>query len=264
MTAPSPFMIQREDRDDHAIGSIPQIEPLYLSIKRRLMEAMHDGVYKPGDALPPEPKLAEMFKVSIGTIRRAVDELVAENLVLRYQGKGTFVITHNRDRLLYYFFHIVRHDGSKKYPVVEMISFERAKASPDAAQKLGIPAGAKVVRFMNRLSLDGKPVCLDDIVLPESRFPGITEKQLRERESTLYRLYQDTYRITVTATEERLRATTATAEQARWLGVQKGAPLLMIRRLALAFNQEPVEWRCSYVNTEEHEYLAFSQRNVQA
>jgi GntR family transcriptional regulator len=250
--------------NERSLGAVPLIEPLYLSIKRKLLEAMHDGTYKPGDALPPEPKLAQSFGVSIGTVRRAVDELVSENLVLRYQGKGTFVITHNRDRLLYYFFHIVKHDGTKKYPRVELLSFERTRASQEAAQKLKLPAGARVVRVLNRLSLDDKPVCLDDIVLPDTRFATLTERQLRDRESTLYRLYQDAFHITVTSTEERLRAAVAGEEQSKWLGVEEGSPLLLVRRLALTYNEEPVEWRRSYVNTQEHEYLAFSQRNMQA
>ena len=108
---------------------------------------------------------------------------------------------------------------------------------------------------MNLLSLNGDVVMTDEICLPESRFPGLTEAHLRERPSTLYALYQDVFGVNVIGTDERLRAGLADRAQARWLGVQEGEPLLEIRRVAYSYNRQPVEWRISRVNTAAYEYL---------
>ena len=107
---------------------VPLAGPLYKDVKRQLMEALTRGEWKPGEAIPSERRLAERFGISIGTVRKAIDELVAENILIRQQGRGTFVATHNRDRLLFYFFHVVPEQGPKEYPEVELLSFARAKA----------------------------------------------------------------------------------------------------------------------------------------
>jgi GntR family transcriptional regulator len=113
-----------------------------------------------------------------------------------------------------------------------------------------------VIRVRNLLSLAGAPVIVDDLVLPAVRLPGLTERQFAGRPSTIYNLYQDAFGISVVRTRERLRATLADAAIAALLGVARGAPLLSIRRVALSYNDVPVELRVSLVNTAHHEYWA--------
>lgn len=230
--------------------------PLYKVVKRRLTESMRDGEWKPGDVIPSEKALSERFQVSIGTVRKAVDELTAENLLIRHQGRGTYVASHDRERQFFYFFHITRQDGYKEYPKVELVSFSRARADATTAKRLGIAEGDKVFRFMNRQSISERPVIIDDIIVPADMFPGLTEKRLRERPNTLYRFYQEEFAVSVVRTEERLRAVKADDEQARVLNVKKGDPLLQVLRLALSFRDQPVEFRSSYVDTRDYEYFA--------
>jgi GntR family transcriptional regulator len=228
--------------------------PLYLEVRRRLLDRLAAGEWAPGDALPPETALAQEFEVSIGTLRKAVDDLVAEGMLVRQQGRGTFVSRHSRDRFLFYFFHIVREDGTKEMPSVTLHSFEKALADPDSARRLEIEKGERLIRIRNLLSLSGKPVILDDIRIAARRFPGLTEARFRNRPGTIYNLYQDAFGTTVVRTDERLRATLASGEAARLLGVEKGAPLLEIRRVAYTYRDAPVELRHSLVNTDRHEY----------
>ena len=204
---------------------------------------------------PSGKLLAERFGVSIGTLRKAIDELAAENILVRHQGRGTYVAAHTRNHHFFKFFRILRQDGHKSYPVTELLRFRRVRASAAAREKLELPAGAQVFEFVNLLSLNGDVVMTDEICLPESRFPGLTEAHLRERPSTLYALYQDVFGVNVIGTDERLRAGLADRAQARWLGVQEGEPLLEIRRVAYSYNRQPVEWRISRVNTAAYEYL---------
>jgi GntR family transcriptional regulator len=238
-------------RSDLALGL-----PLYREVKHKIMEALRDGEWKPGEIIPAEKRLCERFGVSVGTLRKAVDELTAENILIRHQGRGTFVASHSQDRYMFGFFHICPKTGQKEYPKVEFISLSRDKADADTAKRLGVARGAKVVRILNRLSLGGRAVIIDDIQLPERFFAAITEEQVRERRTTLYQLYQDNFDVAVLRTEERLDAVGADARIAGLLGIAEGTPLLHIVRRALTFRDEVVEVRHSWVLSTDHEYVA--------
>ncbi len=230
--------------------------PLYKEVKRALTRNLAAGEWQPGVPLPSETRLGEHYRVSIGTVRKAIDELVAERILVRHQGRGTFVAGHGARRSLFHFFHIVPADGAKEQPQTELLSFARAKADAAGAARLNIAPGANVFRIRNLLLLRGAPVVLDEITLPAERFPRLSEKVLRERDSTIYQLYQERYGINVVRSAERLSAALADRASAKLLGVDVGAPLLRIRRTALTYHNVPVELRVSLVNTAEHEYFS--------
>jgi GntR family transcriptional regulator len=241
---------------DTTIPALPQSAPLYKEVKRHVMAALASGEWKPGAAIPAERRLSERYGTSIGTVRKAIDELCAENILIRQQGRGTFVASHNRDRMLFYFFHVVPEDGPKAYPDVELLAFSRGKADRVVAERLALEPGDVVVRFRNRLRLAGTSMMVDDITLAAARFAGLTERQLRTRPSTLYNLYQDSFGISVVRTRERLRAVAADGDVAALLDIAEGTPLLQIRRVACGYHDEPVEYRVSHVSTTHHEYYA--------
>jgi GntR family transcriptional regulator len=230
--------------------------PLYKEVKIRITRGLAAGHWKPGAAIPSESRLARQFDVSIGTIRKAIDELVAEKILLRQQGRGTFVATHTEDRTLFFFFHIVGKDGSKELPVIEMLSFRREKAGPEDAARLGIRHGSRTLRIHNVLKLGGKPVIFDDIVIPAALFPGLDEETFVNRDGTIYGLYQARYGINVVRISERLSAANPPQPTAALLGTRRQAPVLVIKRVAYTYNDAPVEYRVSWVNTDAHEYLS--------
>jgi GntR family transcriptional regulator len=234
--------------------------PLFRAVKRALVQAVEAGGFAPGAALPSEPQLAAAFGVSVGTLRRAVDDLVAEHILVRRQGRGTFVATHNSDRFLFQFFHVERSDGLREPPQVELLSFERARLDEDAAAALGGRAGDPAYAVENLLRLQGRPVVLDRLQLPAGLFRGLTEKRLRERPSTIYHLYQSAFGITVVRAQERLAAAAADRHAARVLGVAPGSPVLRVRRTAIALGGRAVEYRVSTVHTAQHEYVNLLQR----
>jgi len=228
--------------------------PLYEEVRARLIEGISAGAWRPGEAIPSEGELARAFGVAVGTIRKAVDALVAGQALVRRQGKGTFVTTHDGGRLMFHFFHIVERGGGKSYPEVRLLDFRRGRADAGTAAALGIAPADKVIRIRNLLALSGRPAIVDDIALPAALFPGLTEKIFRARGNTIYHLYQSRYGINVLRTDERLRAVLATREAAALLQVAAGAPLLEIRRVALSFRDRPVELRVSLVDTSRHDY----------
>ncbi|MEN9627157.1 MAG: hypothetical protein RJA10_383 [Pseudomonadota bacterium] len=234
--------------------------PLFRAVKRSLLQAIEGGVVAPGDALPSEADLSAAFGVSVGTLRRAVDDLVADHILVRRQGRGTFVATHTSDRFLFQFFHVERGDGLRESPEVELLGFERTRLDDDAAAALGRKPGEPALQVENRLRLQGRPVVHDRLLLPAALFRGLTEKRWRERPSTIYHLYQAGFGITVARAHERLRAVGADRSTARVLGVAVGQPMLQVRRVALGLGGQPVEWRISTVSTTQHDYVNLLSR----
>ena len=230
------------------------VQPLYEQVRSKLIEGISAGRWRPGEAIPSEGSLANTYGVAIGTIRKAVDALVAEQVLDRQQGKGTFVTQHDESRRLFHFFHVVADDGRQSYPEVRTLAFTRDRADAAAGRALAIAPHEKVVRIRNLLAIEGVPRIVDDITLPAALFPGLTEKIFLARGNTIYHLYQSRYGINVLRADERLRAILANADDARLLRVEVGAPLLEIRRVALTFRERPVELRISRVNTAAHVY----------
>ncbi len=238
--------------------------PLYRQVKRELQRVVESGGYGPGDALPSESVIAQALGVSIGTLRKAVDELVHEHVLVRHQGKGTFVALHTDDRFLFQFFHVEPREEfpleaslrEREYPQVDCVGFARARADEVEAAVLRLQPGDPVVRIDNRLSLGGRAVVHDRLVVSALTFKGLNEQRFLSRPSTIYNLYQTDHGITVLRARERARAVSAGREASRILGVAVGAPVLEVHRVALTFGDKPVEYRISTINTAAHDYVS--------
>ncbi|MDE2145630.1 MAG: GntR family transcriptional regulator [Burkholderiales bacterium] len=234
--------------------------PLYQEVKRQLLESLRRGEWKPAELVPSEKQLASRYGVSIGTVRKAVDEMVADKLLVRHQGRGTYVVSHSNQRQFFYFFRIAGADGTRQVPGVELLRFARGKADGTQAARLGLAPGAPLICFTNKLSIAGRPAVIDEIAVPQALFPELTRQSLRDRPHTIYHFYQERFGISVVRVEEQLSAVAADAAQALSLGLAPGSPLLLVRRVAYSFREQPVEYRCSYVNTQQHVYVCESGR----
>ncbi|SAK96111.1 GntR family transcriptional regulator [Caballeronia pedi] len=233
----------------------------YKEVKEAMLAALTVQEWKGGEVIPSEKKLAERFGVSIGTLRKAIDELCAENILIRHQGLGTFVAMHRRDRHFFRYFRVTRRDGERTYPVVTLIDFRRVKASPAIAARLGIDDGARLYSFVNALALHEKVIMIDHIMLPETLFPGLTESTLRSRQDTLYNFYQDAFGINVAGTDERLRVGRVSESESAILQLDAGSAVMEVERVAYSINQKPVEYRLTHINTEEYDFVASTMKN---
>ena len=90
--------------------------PLYVQIREEIFAALRSGRWSTNEPLPSETKFASEFSVSQGTIRKAIDDLVAQNILYRHQGRGTFIRRHDEQQSLFRFFNLAREDGSKPVP----------------------------------------------------------------------------------------------------------------------------------------------------
>ena len=229
---------------------------LYREIKNQLVESLRQGKRSHRQAIPSEPVLAKRFNASIGTVRKAVGELVLERILVREQGRGTFVVSHNQDYMLNVFFHIVDKAGRKELPQSRLISFEKAVADTVTAQQLRVAHRTPVYRIKLLQTLKGKAVIVDHLRLPIARFPDLRAGMLESLNTTLYELYQVQYGINVIRCEEHLSAQLADAETCRLLQLRQPAAVLKIVRTAYTYKDLPVDTRVRFVTTKDHEYLS--------
>src|SRR5450631_1616424 len=151
----------------------PAFSPLYQQIKARMVASLQRTEWRPGEAIPSETELAVRFKVSQGTVRKAIEELAAENLLVRRQGKGTFVATHAEQRVQFRFLRLTPDEGEPAGMDRRLIDCRRVRAPADVARALQLRTSDPVIRVRRVLSVRGRPVVLDDIWLPANLFKGL-------------------------------------------------------------------------------------------
>jgi GntR family transcriptional regulator len=232
----------------------PSFSPLYQQIKTLLVRSLQAGEWKPGEAIPSETELAARFKVSQGTVRKAIDELATENLLLRRQGKGTFVATHAEQKVQFRFLRLAPDDGEAAGAQRRFIDCRRLRAPSDIARALNLKSGDAVVQVRRVLSFRGSPVVLDDIWLPGQLFKGLTAERLGDYRGPMYGLFEAEFGVRMIRAEEKIRAVAADGATAELLGLAPGAPLLSVERLSLTYDDKPVELRRGLYNTASHHY----------
>ena len=230
--------------------------PLYKQVETQILQCLAEGEWKPGDQLPTESQLAERLGVAVFTIRAGIAELVTANILIRQQGKGTFVARHTRQRQRYQFSHVFGSDGLQIFPDRELISFERETAPAPLQAILRLQAQARPAIFNIDCLLTTGPqrVATMQITLPAKNFAGLTARVIRDSDENLYAVYQDACGVNIIRIEERIHATIATAGIARALKIPPGSPLLHIERIAYTYNDVPVEFRVRHLDATKSHY----------
>jgi GntR family transcriptional regulator len=233
----------------------PTFSPLYQQIKNLMIRALESGEWRPSQAIPSEQELAVRFQVSQGTVRKAIDELAADNLLVRRQGKGTFVASHADPRALFRFLRLTPLNGEIVALKSEPLDCWRAKAGPEAARNLGIELSASIIIVRRILKHDSKPIVVDEIYLPGEVFTGLNIEMLRDWQGSIYGLFESRFGVRMLHAREKIRAVSADRAVAETLGVSEGTPLLSVERVACTYGDKPVEWRRGLYSTAEHYYL---------
>lgn len=232
----------------------PAFSPLYQQIKALMVRDLQAGTWRPGEAIPSETELAARFKVSQGTVRKAIDELATENLLVRRQGKGTFVATHAEQTTQYRFLRLQPDDGQAGGTQRQFIDCRRLRAPADVARALGLRSGDAAIQIKRVLSLRGVPVVFDEIWLPAAPFKGLTAERLSGYRGPMYGLFESEFGVRMIRAEEKIRAVAAEGQAAELLAVSPGTPLLLVERLSLTYGDKPVELRRGLYNTASHHY----------
>ena len=232
----------------------PAFSPLYRQIKGLLTRSLQQGEWKPGEVIPSETELALRFSVSQGTVRKAIDELSAENLLVRRQGKGTFVGTHAEARTQYRFLRLQPDSGPAGGMRRRFIDCRRLRPPVEVARALGLKGSETAVQVRRLLLAADAPVVFDDIWLPTEPFKALTAERLSQYRGPMYALFEKEFGVSMIRAEEKIRAVAADAAQAATLEVAPGAPLLSVDRLSFTYGDRPVEWRRGLYRTASHHY----------
>jgi len=241
-------------RPAEADGDSPAFSPLYQQIKALITRSLQGGEWKPGEAIPSEIDLAARYKVSQGTVRKAIDALADENLLVRRQGKGTFVATHAEEKIQYRFLRLTPDSGEAGGMQRSFIDCRRMRAPADIARALELKGGDTAVQVRRLLHFHGRPVVLDDIWLPGHLFKGLTAERLSEYQGPMYGLFETEFGVRMIRAEEQLRAVAADAAAAELLQLDVSTPLLSVERLSRTYGDKPVELRRGLYNTQTHYY----------
>ncbi len=238
----------------------PTFAPLYRQIQALLLRSLQQCEWKPGEAIPSETELAARYRVSQGTVRKAIDELAAGNLLVRRQGRGTFVASHHEVRTQFRFLRIRPDEvgdegpGSDRAPLLSRIlECRRLRAPVEVARQLRLRSGEPVVQIRRLLELE-QPAVLDEIWLPGARFRGLSAERLSAYSGPLYGLFEAEFGTRMIRATERLKAIAADRSLARSLKVPEGSPLLLVERLSFTYEDQPVELRRGYCVTARHHY----------
>jgi GntR family transcriptional regulator len=228
--------------------------PLYVQVKDSLIRRLIDGAWQPGQIIPSEMELAREIGVSQGTIRKALDVMTAENLLVRRQGRGTYVAEPAESRILFQFFRIVPDSGEASFPDSRILHWSREKATDAETESLALPDAADVWRIARVRDLGGMPAITETISLSARRFAGF--ETLPVIPNNIYRLYSEKWGITIARAREKLKAAPASKADAGELGCFEGTPLLQITRVAFDLEGNPVELRVSRCLTGQTHYLS--------
>ena len=236
------------------VETTPSFSPLYQQIKGLLTRSLQGGEWKPGEAIPSEIELAARFKVSQGTVRKAIDELATENLLVRRQGKGTFVATHAEERTQYRFLRLQPDDEAGLSLRRRLLDCRRLRPPADVARALALKGSDNVIQIRRLLLQGEQPVVLDEIWLPAAPFKGLTAERLMGHRGPMYAYFEAEFGVRMIRADEKIRAVAASGDSAQLLAVAVGTPLLSVERLSYTYGDKPVELRRGLYDTSAHHY----------
>ena len=230
------------------------MEPLYVEVKKKITQSLIQGEWGPGEAIPSEIELANIYDVSQGTVRKAIDDLSAESILVRRQGKGTYVATHNEENIQLRFLRLTSQFGLNEKLDNQLISFSKEKATNKLAKILNINPSSTIISVTRILTFNENPLILDVIKIPAQSFRGLTPEMIVENNGSMYRMYETDFGVRMLRADEKILAITANSETASHLKVQENHPLLSVERISYTYKNKPLEWRLGLCVTDNHFY----------
>jgi GntR family transcriptional regulator len=230
--------------------------PRYQRLRDEIVALITARHWRPGEAIPTEQALAKSYGLAVGTVRKAVDLLVAEGLLERFQGRGTFVRRANFDGSLFRFFRFQTRQGERRIPESRILRREVVDAPSAVAATLQISRSARVIQMSRVRLIDGVPMLVEEIWLPYARFAAFAEMDLNEVGDLLYPVYEAQCNQIVASATETLTVEAVGPLHARLLRIEPGTPAVVIERLAYGYDRQPLEWRRSRGPASEFIYQA--------
>ena len=253
-TTGSPSEVKKDSKHSQSEGiqttktlaNLPSFSPLYQQIKELLLQSLQQGEWQPGEVIPSEMDLADRFQVSQGTVRKAIDDLAANNILIRRQGVGTFVATHLEERVQYRFLKLMPDSEdplNKASAERRIITCKQTNAKSHVAKALGLTENDPVLCLRRVLAFSGVATILEDIWLPEHSFAGLTAERLRDYHGPMYAFFESAFGVKMVKADERIKALLPDPVQAKLLEISIDTPVLSVERTAFTYNNTPMEFR---------------------
>ena len=232
----------------------PIFSPLYQQIKVLLLQSLSNGEWNAGDMIPSEVELAARYKVSQGTVRKAIDELAAENLLVRRQGRGTFVATHQEAKIRFRFLSMQANSGKEFKTSSRILNVETIVAPDGVRESLALKKKDKVVQITRLLSFNDDAAVFEQIYLPFEIFTDVTAAKLTNYKGTLYGGFEAEYNVRMIRAVEKIRAVNAPEQATELLGIDEKQALLFVERISYTYADKPVEVRHGWYLTQDYFY----------
>jgi GntR family transcriptional regulator len=229
-------------------------KPLYLQVRDVLADLISRGAWRPGFQVPNEVELAREVGVSSGTIRKALELLERQRLVVRRQGRGTFVRELSSDELTGRYMHLYGPDGQRlRGREVKPTEVRQCTANRVECGKLSLRAGADVYRVRRVLKQGGERCLLETLVLPVDLFPGLLDE-----EDVVFEIgaLAMRYGILLGEAEERISLEVPSQDISAMASVPPGTAMIRLERIVMTLDERPVEWRVAYCHLLTGYYLA--------
>jgi GntR family transcriptional regulator len=234
--------------------------PLYDQIEQNLRDLIINGQLKPGEAVPPEWELVDLYGVSRLTVRKALDELVRQNWLERKHGVGTFVHQPTMASIVaskLSFTEQMRAIGRK--PSSKLISQRVIPATTKVSRALRIEEGESIFEITRVRLADEIPILLETTCISNARFPSLPEQDWTESQS-LYKILGEEYGVVISALDHTIKPVTLTETEARHLKAKAGIPALLSEIIAYSRDGSPVEYNWSFSNGDKSEFYFHFQR----
>lgn len=225
--------------------------PLYLLVRDALVQRVISNEWKPGSPLPNEFELAREMGVSIGTIRKSLDELERERVLVRRQGRGTFVADHSSEEFAIRFSSLRDPAGNRIHGLIQGSQWTRVEATPAEIARMQLRPGAEVLRVTRTRTFRDHAFAWDRASLPAALFPKLPADVGSYRISIMA---QSNNLLLSNAVEE-VSADLASAEDAQRLAIPEGTPILQKERRVFTENGKIAEWRTTRCYLRETKYI---------
>jgi GntR family transcriptional regulator len=248
-TAPTPANVSPAA----ALAATDSRLPLFQRLALLLRDRINRREWASGSAIPSEQELAAAYGMSTGTVRRAIEELVAEDSLERRHGSGTYVRRPHLGGLPIRFFDepTLAHNN---IPESRILSIDAVRPPARAAAALSIKTSEKAIRI-NRLRVWSEDfVIAEHIYLAEKLFGALLAKAKDEIGTLLYPFYESEFGVVIKEAEDELTFSTADSTTARQLRIKTGDPIVVIERTAKDFNGQAFEWRESFGRADRFRY----------
>ncbi len=232
------------------------IKPLYKTAVEFLKNGINNGQWVPGDLIPSESQLADTLQISVGTVRKAIDELEKEKLVYRHQGKGTYVSKIDFNRSLFHFFSYGSGATSEKKVRIHKVTPKRelVKGSANICKHLQVPENTPLV-YIERVGYDDdeEPVLVEKCWWLADVVEGLEDEEVHIPD-LFYALIAEKFGVHITKAEEVLTAEAANEETAHTLNIEAGSPLVVLLRTTYTRNKKVIEYRLTRGRPDRFSY----------